>query len=281
MNLMKQIEKPTRIIDILERNNNGKKNNNAFRLFRNGGWRHYNVQEYKENCDLISHALMHYGVRRGDTIALIASSRPEWNMIDMGVMQIGGVMLPLDTNLEAETYLEVMKRANVHILILENKELLNRFKLLFPQMETLKEIFTIDISNVSESFGELLDCGRQHANPEELEKRLSILSPDDVCTLCIMPDGQMEPLTHKQMMVKIEEASERISTSGSPAVSNTPLYKLDERMNNYALQYLGREITCLPDGQTSEEQAEHKKGRGSGRKLNAMMLQLLTFHFSF
>lgn len=264
---MKQNETPTRVVDILNQYKVGKKASHAFRVFRDGAWRQYSAEEYKENCNLISYALLHYGVRRGDSIALIASSRPEWNMLDMGVMQIGGVLLPLDTNLEAEVYLDILQRANVHILILENGELLHRFKLLLPQMETLKEIFTIDISNVSESFEELLECGRKHAAPEELKKRMDILSPDDVCTVI-----GTERLTHKQMMTKVMTAAEEMAGKDVEAVSNTPLYMLEERVRNYAYQYQGKEIICLPEGQTMPNE---KRAKGTRQ------LRFLFFQFSF
>ena len=278
---MKQTETPARIVDILNQYKDGKKAPCAFRLLRNEEWRQYSAQEYKENCNLISYALLHYGVRRGDTIAMIASSRPEWNMLDMGVMQIGGILLPLDTNLEAEAYLDILQRANVHILILENKELLKRFKLLLPQMETLKEIFTIDISNVSESFGELLECGRQHANPEQLKKRMDILAPDDVCTLVSTSGEEFTPLTHKQMMAKVAAAANQMSTHDTTTISNAPLYKLDERVKNYAYQYLGHEITCLPEGQTDANPKKSKSSGSSSRSKQMRFFNLLAFHFSF
>lgn len=242
---MKQIETPMRLFDLVDwQMSKRKKKQTAFRILRDGKTNSCSREEYKEKCDLISYALLHYGVRRGDTIALIAHSRPEWNMIDMGAMQVGAALMPMETTLDAESYLKLMQDANVRILILENSELLNRFKLLLPQMETLKEVFTIDLANIAESFEALLETGRRFADPEQLQDRRDHITADERCTVAVGPGKDIKVLSHKEMMKQVMKEADNLKGSKGEALSDKPLDDLRERVKNYAFQYLGREIVC-------------------------------------
>lgn len=242
---MKQIETPMRLFDLVDwQMSKRKKKQTAFRILRDGKTSSCSREEYKEKCDLISYALLHYGVRRGDTIALIAHSRPEWNMIDMGTMQVGAALMPMETTLDAESYLKLMQDANVRILILENSELLNRFKLLLPQMETLKEVFTIDLANIAESFEALLKTGRRFADPEQLQDRRDHITADERCTVAVGPGKDIKVLSHKEMMKQVLKEADNLKGSKEEALSDKPLDDLQERVKNYAFQYLEREIVC-------------------------------------
>ena len=165
-------------------------------------------------------------------------------MIDMGTMQVGAALMPMETTLDAESYLKLMQDANVRILILENSELLNRFKLLLPQMETLKEVFTIDLANIAESFEALLETGRRFADPEQLQDRRDHITADERCTVAVGPGKDIKVLSHKEMMKQVLKETDNLKGSKEEALSDKPLDDLQERVKNYAFQYLEREIVC-------------------------------------
>ena len=265
--MIHKIDTPTRLFDLIDLPQHGRKAAAAFHVWRDGGWHTCMREEYKEKSTLVSQAMLAHGVRRGEAVALVASSRPEWNMIDMGVMQIGATLLPLSPHLEAERYLELFEQAKVRVLILENSDLLDRFKVLLPQMETLRHIFTIDLANIGEAFEALLDEGSRHHDPELLANRRDHVTADDRCTLTLGDDGTLSSLTHKEMIARVLEEADRLAGSKEPAVSNLPLHHLDERVRNYAYQLLGREIHCLPYGKRLGECGETKAdGKGRGKK---------------
>ena len=48
------------------------------------------------------------GFRKGDVLAILGPSSPEWCLAYMAITAIGAIALPLDTNLSAETYREML-----------------------------------------------------------------------------------------------------------------------------------------------------------------------------
>ena len=61
----------------------------------NGKWREYSIDEYIEQTNIISGALIELGVEKQDKIAVISNNRPEWNILDMAITQVGAVMVPI------------------------------------------------------------------------------------------------------------------------------------------------------------------------------------------
>ena len=62
----------------------------------NGVWIATSTKEYLEKANTISRALLRLGVNKNDKIAIISSSnRTEWNIIDIGVLQIGAQNVPI------------------------------------------------------------------------------------------------------------------------------------------------------------------------------------------
>ena len=62
---------------------------------RDGAWVKYSPQEYRQIADNISYAFIKLGIQAGDRIGIIATNRPEWNMLDMAIMQIGAISVPM------------------------------------------------------------------------------------------------------------------------------------------------------------------------------------------
>ena len=62
---------------------------------KDGDWRTYSIHEYIDLTDKLSFALIELGIEPGDKVAFIVSNRPEWNIIDMAVSQIGAINVPI------------------------------------------------------------------------------------------------------------------------------------------------------------------------------------------
>ena len=62
---------------------------------QNGKWREYSIDEYFELTNNLSGALIELGVNVQDKVAVICGNRPEWNILDMAITQIGAVMVPI------------------------------------------------------------------------------------------------------------------------------------------------------------------------------------------
>ena len=67
-------------------------------------WATVSAKEYGEMADAVSKAFMEAGYGKGDKVIIISSSRPEWNISDMGVLQFGGVSIPVYPTISEKEY---------------------------------------------------------------------------------------------------------------------------------------------------------------------------------
>ena len=89
------MQEPKRLFDLLEWRRGLHPERPVFKFKENGDWKEHYIDEYIEKVDLISYALLHLGVKKGENIGLISAGRPEWNYVDFGVQQTGAVLLPI------------------------------------------------------------------------------------------------------------------------------------------------------------------------------------------
>ena len=95
----------TRIYDILDRYLEKYPNQEAALASKKGGvWQKISIQEYVSQTNLISYGLLAIGVEKCDRVGLVSGNRPEWNMIDFAIMQIGAVSVPIYPNISQEDY---------------------------------------------------------------------------------------------------------------------------------------------------------------------------------
>ena len=93
-----------------------------------GSWRSYSTIEVKEIVDKLSLAFIRLGIKPGDTIGLISKNRVEWNFIDLSALQVGAFLVPLYPNNSEDNYLFIFDDANIRLVFVEEKEILDKVK---------------------------------------------------------------------------------------------------------------------------------------------------------
>ena len=84
---MKRTDTPTRMFDIATQRAQHGPHRPCFKY----GNQEISADKYIERASAISRALLSLGLHRGEAVAIICDNRPEWNIIDIGVLQAGGV----------------------------------------------------------------------------------------------------------------------------------------------------------------------------------------------
>lgn len=240
------MQEPTRLFDLLDRRQQLHPERPCFTYKAQDKWENYYVDEFVDKANLISYALLQLGVQKGENVALIANGRPEWNYIDMGVQQMGAVLLPIYPTISEEDYLYILSHSDVRFIFLENADLLRKIKNILPQLTLIKEIFTITPCDSQPSLESLYALGREHSCPEQLQHIKDSILPDDVCTMIYTsgstgtPKGVM--LAHKGILVNIEDIKESPAKDWDTALSWLPLCHIYERMMNYLYLYLAFQV---------------------------------------
>jgi long-chain acyl-CoA synthetase len=208
---------------------------------KSGKWVNYSIDQYRTISDEVSYGLLKSGITKGDNIATITNNRPEWNFVDMGIMQTGAVHVPISQNINDDDLIYILNETEVKIIFVANNFLFKKVSALLPKINSLQKIYTFDHVTNSENYQELLNLGKSFNEKNNLESiKKSILS-EDVATIIYtsgIPKGVI--LTHNNIVSNFIAYSKTLNLDYSDtAFSYLPLSHAFERMINYQYQFLG------------------------------------------
>ena len=212
----------------------------------NGKWREYSIDEYIEQTNIISGALIELGVQPQDKVAVISNNRPEWNILDMAITQIGAVMVPIYPTISEADYKIILNNCEAGICILEGIAVMNKIEAIWPETPTLKQIYTFIDRGKYGYFDTLLQLGREHPHTEEIEKRKAEVDEMSCATIIYtsgttgVPKGVM--LSHHNLMNQFKNFCQTPSPWSKRAFSFLPVCHAYERALIYMYHYLGMSI---------------------------------------
>jgi long-chain acyl-CoA synthetase len=239
--------------------------NVAFGSKHNGEWITTSTQEYVDKANAISRALLKLGVKPNDKIAIISqNNRTEWNVIDIGVLQLGAQTVPIYPTISEEDYAYVLNHSESKYCFVSCEEVYQKVKSIQGQVPTLKDVYSFDALSDCKNWSEVLKLGEDTSNQEEVEKLKAAVGKDDLATLIYTsgttgkPKGVM--LSHYNIVSNALESFKRIPLvlGNSKALSFLPVCHIYERMLIYLYQYCGTSIYYAPIDQISDYAKEVK-----------------------
>lgn len=245
------MNEPTRIFDLLEWRKALHPERPVFKYKENGQWKDHYIDEYIEKANLISYALMHLGVKKGENIGLISAGRPEWNYIDIGVQQTGAVLLPIYPTISEEDYQYILNDAQVRLLVVESPLLYKKISHIREHLTHLENLCTIEPIEGVKSLNDIYSIGQRYLTehpdaPQQLQALKDAITTNDVCTLIYTsgttgtPKGVM--LAHRGLILNVQEIKGSPDPSWTRALSWLPMCHIYERMMGYLYQWLCYEI---------------------------------------
>ena len=212
----------------------------------NGKWREYSIDEYIELTNLMSGALIELGIQKQDKIAVISNNRPEWNVLDMAITQVGAVMVPIYPTISEADYKVILNNCEAKICILEGIAVMNKIEAIWPDTPTLKQIYTFVDRGKYGYFDTLIQLGREHPHTEEIEKRKAEVDEMECATIIYtsgttgIPKGVM--LSHHNLMGQWKGVQHLLAPWSNKAFSFLPVCHAYERALIYAYHYRGLSI---------------------------------------
>ena len=214
---------------------------------KDGEWHTFSIQEYIDLTNKLSYALIELGIEPGDKVAFILSNRPEWNIIDMAVSQIGAINVPIYPTISQEDYHFILNDCEAKLVFLDGLAVMNKVTNVLPDIPGLKHVYTMVDREKYPYFEQLIDLGDKHPHPEEMERRKAAVQYTDCMTLIYTsgttgtPKGVM--LSHSNVINQILGVDHIIPCKpGSIAFSFLPACHAYERLLIYTYQYKGMAI---------------------------------------
>ena len=214
---------------------------------RNGQWRKFSIQEYVEQTKNISYGMLKAGIQPGDKVGIVSGNRPEWNMIDFAIMQIGAISIPIYPTISQEDYKYILNHAEMKMIFIEGKELRNKLKPILPELKTMEEIYTFDdLGSEYKYLDMLIELGKKNPAPEQLKDIKEKIKPEDMATIIYtsgttgVQKGVM--LSHNNIVNQLKNLEMTPAKWSNKALSFLPLCHAYERVLVYLYQHLGMSV---------------------------------------
>ena len=238
----------TRLFDILDNYLDKYPNQDAaLACKREGTWLKFSIQEYVKQTNSISYGMLKMGIEPGDKVGIVSSNRPEWNMLDFAIMQIGAVSIPIYSTISQDDYRHILNHAEMKMIFIEGKELSRKLKPIFEETKTLKHIFTFNEQDAEYQYlDQLVEIGSKYPQPEKLTKLKAEINENDLATIIYTsgttgyPKGVM--LSHSNIVNQLKNLESTPAKWSKTALSFLPLCHAYERMLVYLYQYLGMSV---------------------------------------
>jgi len=210
----------------------------------------YSTQEFVEQVDRASRGLIALGMEAGEKVALIShNNRCEWNVMDHGIMQAGGIDVPIYPTMTEADYKYIINHSESKFVFVSNAELYAKVNAVKSECPSLKGVFTFEDVEGADSWKKVLEQGGEK-DQAELDSRSNAVQPDDLATIIYtsgttgLPKGVM--LSHNNVVTNTLTAKDSVPLDGVEGelrvLSFLPVCHIFERMLHYLYMYMGASI---------------------------------------
>ena len=213
---------------------------------QNGEWIKTSTQEYIDNANTISRALLRLGVQKNDKIAIISSNnRTEWHIMDIGTLQTGAQTVPIYPTISETDYEYILNHSEAIYCFVSDDEVLHKLNAIKNNVPKLKEVYSFNQIEGCKNWTELLELGKDTSNQDVVEDRKNNVKGLELATIIYTsgttgkPKGVM--LSHNNIVSNVLDSANRIpfDAGKSRALSFLPICHIYERMVTYIYQYYG------------------------------------------
>jgi long-chain acyl-CoA synthetase len=213
----------------------------------NGKWVKYSTADFIDYANNLSYGLMAMGFEKGEKIGIISNNRPEWNMADMGILQAGGVDVPIYPTISDADLKFIIHDARLSYMFVSNKALYDKVKACTSEHDYFKGIYSFNKIEGVPHWSEILALGKKSKDPIKLNALMASIHDTELATMLYTsgttgtPKGVM--LSHRNLYSNVY-ASRKLAPVDQTckALSFLPLNHIYERMLTYLYMYMGVSI---------------------------------------
>jgi long-chain acyl-CoA synthetase len=211
-----------------------------------GNWEPISTSEFILQAMEVSKGLISFGIQPGDKIAVASSNRVEWNILDIGVQQIGAILVPVYPNISESDYRFIFNDAQIKICVVSNLELATKISNIKNEIQSLQHLFTFDELPGFSNWKQIFEAATSTLE-SEVHNRMNEVKRGDLVTIIYTsgttgnPKGVM--LSHNNLISNLEACKPRIPADNkSNVLTFLPVCHVYERMLHYLYMYLGCSI---------------------------------------
>ena len=233
--------------------------NALMRRCRADGFDEWSSREFFDQIRDLSLGLAALGVARGDRVALVSGSRPEWVIADLAALTGGAVTVPIYPNLPPAQVRYILANSGARAVIASDEEQAAKVRAVRAEVPTLRTLVVMDAEGPASDDGferSLADaCDQGHTRLMQEDglgreyKEAAVAIPTDQLATIIYTSGTTgDPkgvmLTHAAIVANILGVDQMITaTDEDDALSFLPLSHALERTVMYFYLFKGLTVT--------------------------------------
>jgi long-chain acyl-CoA synthetase len=153
-------------------------------LYKNdsGQWVSKTYAEVGEIVRKLSLGLIELGIEKGDKVAILSNTRPEWTYFDFAALSAGATVVPIYQTNSPEECQYVLENSDAVAVIAEDDEQLEKIRQVRDRCPKLEHVVRMTgTSRDAISFEELSERGAG-GSEADWERRYGSVDSDDICT---------------------------------------------------------------------------------------------------
>lgn len=211
-----------------------------------GKWVSLNTKDFITKANEISRGLISLGIAPGDKVGLVSSNRVEWNIMDIGIQQVGAIGVPIYPNISTKDYKYIFTDADIKLCVTGTEELYDKIQSIKGELPTLNKLYCFDKVTGKPHWTEIATEAK-NIQLTEVEDRKKVIKNGDLATMIYTsgttgnPKGVM--LSHNNLISNVNGCIPRIpAQQDSRALSFLPVCHVYERMLHYLYIRIGCSI---------------------------------------
>jgi len=240
------MNEPKRLFDLIPFQLNDYSRQDCLSEKKDGQWISYSTKEVQSLIDKVSLGLLKLGIKPGDKIAIISPNRPEWNFVDLGILQTGCIDIPLYPNVGLSVYEYILNDAEAKYAFVSNKDLFEKISSIKKKVSSLIDIYTFDKLEGKKHWKDILKLADESLR-EKLNELKSNVKSEDLATIIYtsgttgIPKGVM--LSHSNILSDVNSLCKIMPMNKSHRIiSFLPICHIFERTAVYFYMKIGAAI---------------------------------------
>ncbi len=238
---------PKRLFDLLPRYSANTNKPDMLVAKINGKWVPFSSAQVQETANLLSHGLFQMGLQKGDKISIISNNRPEWVITSMGLMQAGGINVPIYPTISHAEVEYILNHASVKYVFVSDASLYKTISKLKSKLPDLVDIYTFDKVDGAKHWSKITESGKSVLNKNLLEETKQSIKGEDLATIIYTSGTTANPkgvmLSHRNILSNVLTVSTLFDLNASHRVlSFLPLNHIFETTLTYTYIYSGASI---------------------------------------
>jgi long-chain acyl-CoA synthetase len=154
----------------------------AIRYKEGDEWRSRSYTEVADTVLPLAFGLVELGVRKGDRVAILGNTRPEWTYFDFAALSVGATVVPIYQTNSPDECRYVLENSDSKVVVVEDAEQLEKVRQVRDQLPRLEQIVMMTGSADDAVSMEDLAAKGAGGDAAAWEELYSAVTPEDICT---------------------------------------------------------------------------------------------------